>query len=222
MLVDERPDVRNRQLQSVTERLGPRAAETVQGLVGQLDRLDPVLRLPVVALAIPALVSRPPQERDAVLAVFDELARADSSISVFEYCTTRLVGGYLRDAAAPARRSRPGRASASSMQDAALNLLAAVAAAGNPDAAAAERAFRAGLARLLPGSALTYAPPPEPWRTLDAGWDALDSLDERNKRVLVESLVAAVADDGVVTPAEAELLRTACALVHCPLPPLIA
>ena len=108
------------------------------------------------------------------------------------------------------------------MQDAALNLLAAVAAAGNLDPAAADRAFHAGLTKLLPGSSMAYEPPPEMWQALDAGWLALDSLNEQNKRALVEALVAAVADDGVVTPSEAELLRTTCALVHCPLPPLIA
>ena len=57
------------------------------------------------------------------------------------------------------------------------------------------------------------------WRTLDAGWGPLNSLDPRNKQVLVEAMVAAVADDGVLQVAEAELLRTACALLHCPLPP---
>jgi hypothetical protein len=156
-----------------------------------------------------------------LLAVLDELARADAVISVSEYCLIRLVGSYLLDAGSPAERSRPGRAPVSEMQDAALNLLAAVAAAGNEDPAAAERAFRAGLARLLPGVAMPYAPPAEPWRTLDAGWAALVELDPRNKQVVVEALVTAVRDDGVLTVAEAELLRTACALLHCPLPPLI-
>lgn len=221
MLIDDRPDVRDRQLQIVTARLGARTAVTAVRLADRLDRLEPMLHLPVVALATPSLVSRPQPERDALVAALDELARADSSITVFEYCMTRLVGNHLLDAGSPARRSRPGRASAGAMQDAALNLLAAVAAAGNPDPAAAERAFRAGLTKLLPGTSFAYRPPAQVWRALDAGWAALDSLHEQDKRVLVESLVAAVADDGVVTASEAELLRTACALVHCPLPPLI-
>jgi hypothetical protein len=108
------------------------------------------------------------------------------------------------------------------VEDAALTLLATVAAAGNPDPAAAGRAFSAAVARLLPGRSVPYAPPADPWRALDAGWEPLDSLDPRNKQVIVESLVAAVSDDGVLTAAEAELLRTVCALVHCPLPPLVA
>jgi hypothetical protein len=35
-------------------------------------------------------------------------------------------------------------------------------------------------------------------------------------------MVVAVLSDGKLTPEEAELLRTACALVHCPLPSLVA
>jgi hypothetical protein len=221
MLVDPRPDVRAAQLATVGTRLGPRVAATAQTLADELDRLEPILRLPVVAIAAPQLVGRPQAERDALVAVLDELARADAAITVFEYCLIRLVGSYLLDAGSPARRSRPGRASVTEMQDAALSLLAALAAAGNDDPAAAERAFRAGLARLLPGTSLPYTPPVEVWRTLDAGWSALDALDARNKQVLIEALVAAVRDDGVLAVAEAELLRTTCALLHCPLPPLI-
>jgi hypothetical protein len=132
------------------------------------------------------------------------------------------VGSYLLDAASPRSRSRPGRTPVRAVQDAALTLLAAVAAAGNPDPAAAQRAFVAAVARLLPGTSVPYAPPGDPWRALDAGWEPLNSLDPRNKQVLVEALVAAVSDDGVLSAEEAELLRTACALLRCPLPPLVA
>ena len=108
------------------------------------------------------------------------------------------------------------------MRDAALTLLAAVSAAGNDDPAAAQHAFATAAAHLMPGASVPFTPPPEAWRALDAGWDALNSLDPRNKQVLVEALVIAVSDDGVLRPAEAELLRTACAMLRCPLPPLLA
>jgi hypothetical protein len=101
-------------------------------------------------------------------------------------------------------------------------LLAVVAAAGHADPAAARRAFDAATARLIPGSSIPFAPPADPWPALDAGWAPLNDLDPRNKRVLVEALVAAVSDDGTVTASEAELLRATCALLRCPLPPLIS
>jgi hypothetical protein len=222
MLVDERADLRARQLELIRTRLGQPTVQATSALLAQLPQLDALLRLPVAQLAAPQLAARPPADRAAVVALLDELARADESITVFEYCLIRVVGSHPLAVAAPRTRSRPGRAPVHAVQDAALTLLAAVAAAGNADPAAAQHAFAAAVARLLPGVAVPYAPPGDPWRTLDAGWAPLDGLDPRNKQVLVESLVSAVSDDGVLTVDEAELLRTACTLLHCPLPPLIA
>jgi hypothetical protein len=221
MLLDEHPDVRSRQLASVSQRLGGSTAQTTETFTSELGRLDPALRLPVAELAAPQLVARPAPDRDALRATLDELAGADSTFTAFEYCLTRVIDSYLLDAAAPGPRSRAGRAAVKSIEDAALNLVAVVAAAGNSDPAAAARAFTAAAATLLPGRTVPYAPPADPWRALDAGWSALDSLDPANKQVVVQALVAAVSDDGVLTVTEAELLRTACAMIRCPLPPLL-
>jgi hypothetical protein len=91
---------------------------------------------------------------------------------------------------------------------------------GNDDPAAAQHAFATGVARLgVP--AQTYAPPRDFVAALDGVWGPLDSLDPQHKRPLIEALVAAIADDGVLAVAEAELLRTACALLHCPVPALL-
>jgi hypothetical protein len=107
------------------------------------------------------------------------------------------------------------------VQDAAVALLSVVALEGNPNRAAEEHAFRAGLARLgLPDR--PYQPPTDFVTTLDAVWPVLDALRPLDKRRLVEALVAAIADDGVLAVAEAELLRSACALLHVPVPALLA
>jgi Zn-dependent protease with chaperone function len=222
MLLDARADVRQRQLGIVAARLGRPVAETTGMLSSDLPPLDDLLRLPVAQLATPQLLARPAEERAALGAALDELARADDAITAFEYCLTRVVGSYLLDAADPRARSRPGRAPVRAVEEAALTLLATVAAAGNADPVAAQHAFAAAVARLLPGTTVAYVPPTDPWAALDAGWDLLNSLDPRNKQVLVESIVAAVSDDALLTAAEAELLRTVCAVLRCPLPPLIA
>ena len=221
-LLDTDAQVRGRQLRDVSARLGERVAEATTRLAADLPPLEPSLRLPVTELAAPQLAARPPADRVALTATLDDLAAADRVVSVFEYCLTRVVGSYLQDAAAPRASSRPGTAPVSRVQDAALTLLAVVAAIGNSDAAAAERAFKAASTRLMPGTSVAFAPPAEPWPALDAGWAALNGLDPRNKQVLIEAIAAAVSDDGVVTASEAELLRCACIMLRCPIPPLIA
>jgi Zn-dependent protease with chaperone function len=221
LLLDRNPDVRAAQLKIVSGALGPATADASEALAADVAALHPVLRLPIIELAAPQLAARPATERASVHAALDALARADGTISVFEYCLSRLVGSQLLDADAPARRSRPGRSSVRAMEDAALTLLAVVAAAGNADTVAARHAFDAAVNRLLPGRSVPFAPPADPWPALDAAWEPLNTLDPRNKQVLIESLVAAVSDDGVLTAAEAELLRTTCAVLRCPLPPLV-
>jgi Zn-dependent protease with chaperone function len=221
-LLDTDAEVRGRQLRDVSARLGERVAAATTKLAAELPRLDPSLRLPVTELAAPQLAARPPADRVALTATLDDLAAADRVVSVFEYCLTRVVGSYLQDAAAPRASSRPGNAPVSRVQAAALTLLAVVAALGNSDVEAAERAFKAATTRLMPGTSVAFDPPAEPWPALDAGWAALNDLDPRFKQMLIESIAAAVSDDGVVTASEAELLRCACIMLRCPIPPLIA
>jgi Zn-dependent protease with chaperone function len=222
LLIDGRADIRTRQLHVVAARLGAATADAVATYAPDVARLAPVLRLPLAHIAAPQLAARPQSDRTALAATLDDLARADNTITVFEYCLTRVVGSQLADASSPGPRSRPGRAEVGRVRDAALALVAAVAAAGNSDPGAAQHAFVAAVARLFPGTTVPFSPPGDPWRTLDAGWEPLNSLDGRNKQVLIEALVIAVSDDGLLTAEEAELLRTACAMLHCPLPPLVA
>jgi hypothetical protein len=48
--------------------------------------------------------------------------------------------------------------------------------------------------------------------------DDLDGLMPPAKELVIQSLASAIHADGVVSVAEAELLRVICASLHCPLP----
>jgi hypothetical protein len=103
-------------------------------------------------------------------------------------------------------------------RDSALTVLSVVAASGNPDPVLAQRAFDVGVQRLgLPPT--VFAPPADFVATPGCELDALVPAD---KRRVVEALVAASEHDGVLHVNEAPLLRTACALLHCPTPMLLA
>ena len=52
-------------------------------------------------------------------------------------------------------------------------------------------------------------------------WPVLDALEPHAKQLLVEAVTAAVSHDGHIRVAESELLRTVCAVLHCPLPPVL-
>jgi hypothetical protein len=222
LLLDDRADVRDRQLAAIASGMGGEAASSAVATAEAARTVPALLRLPLVSLAAPVLAARPTAERSRLIATLTALAAADDTVTLFEYCLTRLVGGYLRDVDDPARRSRTGRSDLRAAQSAALTLLAVIAAAGNADPQAAQRAFTAAAEYLMPGSAPGYAVPTDCAAALDPGWDALDALDPRYKQRLIEALVVAIRDDGIVQVAEAELLRTTCALLHCPLPAVLA
>jgi hypothetical protein len=56
---------------------------------------------------------------------------------------------------------------------------------------------------------------------LDDVWVPLDALEPLAKEALVEAITATISHDGRIDIAEAELLRTICSVLHCPLPPLL-
>jgi len=97
-------------------------------------------------------------------------------------------------------------------------LLAVLAQAGSDDQAAAEHAFRSGLDRVLPGAGYPYAPPAQGVLALENAWPSLVGMPPEDNQRLVGGVVATIADDGKTTLTEMELLRTMCAILHCPLP----
>jgi hypothetical protein len=129
---------------------------------------------------------------------------------------------------APPRRSKPGSTPGRSARHAAALLLGAIARSGNDDPAQEQRAFGAALTTLSgqPNDGGDYTMVAgrfdSSWTALAEVWPVLDGLEPRSKQLLVEAMVAAVRDDGKLTLLEAELLRTACAMLHCPLPAFVA
>ena len=211
-----------RQHEAIVARLGDAiAAEAVRIRDRDLAGLHPLLRLPMAALAFPVLRLRPRPDLDAFLATVHAVMHADGAVSLFEYCLGRLLQVQVRESLDPSRHARFGRRKPASVRQEFATLLAVVAHAGHEDPAAAQRAYLAGLQRVLPRDHLPYAPPAAGVLALDAVWEPLDALDPLAKQVLVEAVTDAVAHDGRISVAESELLRTICGVLHCPLPPML-
>jgi hypothetical protein len=206
----------------VGARLGSDGAELVDRTRRLLAALHPMQLLPLAQLAFPALRRRPQEFIGRFVATLDELVHADGAVSLREYCLTRLVAIHLGEAVDPGRARVLGSLKLAECRPEVVGLLATLAAAGHPDPAAAARAFAAGVGLLFGSAAIAYAPPAD-WRAaLDAAWPKLDRLNGESKQLLVEGLTRTIAHDGRVTVAESELLRTLCAALHCPLPPMLA
>jgi len=222
LLLETEPQLRAKQRTEIQARLGAEVAASAQRLkVDKLDPLHPMLRLPLAALAFPVLRLRPRPELDAFMDTVHAVVNADGQVSLFEYCLGRLLEVQVRESLDPSRYARFGRRKTGSVKQEFATLLAVVAQAGHEDAGAAQRAYLAGMQRVLPRDHVPYAPPGNGVLALDEVWEPLDALDPLAKQVMVEAITAAVGHDDRLTVAEAELLRTICGALHCPLPPML-
>ncbi|WP_202844248.1 M48 family metallopeptidase [Luteimonas saliphila] len=223
LLLDDDAGVADRQRSEIVARIGVQAASEARRLRDEhLHALHPMLRMPLAALAFPSLRLRPRPELATFLDTVHAVVHTDGRVSLFEYCLGRLLEVQLRETLDPGRHVRFGRRKPGNVRREFATLLAVVAHAGNPsNPDEARRAYLAGMQRVLPRDHLPYAPPAEGVLALDAVWEPLDALDPLAKQVAVEAITDAVSHDGRVSVAEAELLRTICGVLHCPLPPML-
>ena len=221
LLFDDDPALRARQHEEVAMRLGREVAVFALALrTEHLGALHPMARLPLASLAFPALRLRPRPELAHVLDAVQAMTHADGHVSVFEYCLGTLLQRQIRESLDPGAYRAFGRTALPQARDAVATLLATVARSARADGDDARRAFVAGINVVFPGEHVDM-PADVGVQALDAAWPQLDALDPLAKQAVVEGVTAAISHDGRVDVTEAELLRTVCGVLHCPLPPML-
>ena len=143
---------------------------------------------------------------------------ADDRIDVFECCLLLLLDSALRLEIG----AEHGSGSLTQSAAAVSSLFAVLATQGTDDPQIAQRAYEAGERHTLPHHGRPFAAV-ERWpEALRLSLRELAALRPFAKKVLIEGLVRTVAHDSRLSVAEAELLRTVCAVLHCPLPPILS
>ncbi|AEF40518.1 M48 family metallopeptidase [Hoyosella subflava] len=220
LLMSNEHDVRTRQHAIIATKYGREVADASWNTGGEVQQLDPHLRLPLAEIAFPALRHRGSDDVREIMGTLSDLIAADGRVSVFEYCLGTLVFTGLHEVLTHKPRWGGRRHSLSGSRDAVSTLLAVLARVGNDEQAAAEKAFQAGMNVVFPGQQVTFALPDDGILALEHVWPIIDGLAGEEKGRLVESVVTTVMDNGQVTLEEGELIRTVCAVLHCPVPPL--
>jgi Zn-dependent protease with chaperone function len=219
LLLSREAAVGERQLVFIARELGEPEAAAVRDALPVAQALAPELRLPAVLQLFPTLRQFPLEQRQQLLALLQLLARCDARIDVFEFALAKLVATSMQDQQDP----RPPHGN-DSLEDRAADMgvaFAVLAHHGATDEVAARQAYEAGLAPLLPRQRPDYAVPADWAAGFDAALDRLAALRPLAKELLIEGLVRTIAHDDRLTVEEAELLRTVCAVLQCPLPPVL-
>jgi Zn-dependent protease with chaperone function len=211
--------VRDRRLEFLSSRLGEEVTGRVAQLAGVSASLAPLLRLPAVLQLIPALRALAPEQRLRLVETLRSLPRLGGGLTVFEYALEKLA---VRALLAQQRPVNPHGNLTLADCDGDLGVLFAVLArCGATDAARARLAYEAGIAPLLPRHRPAFAILEDWVPLLDRSLDRLCKLRVAGKQLLIEGLVRTIAHDGLLAPQEAELLRAICAVLECPLPPVL-
>jgi len=205
----------------IDEHLGFDIAWQVRDLsVGLLRDLHPGLRLPLAGVIFPVLRHLPKTQLHAFIRCMNALIHSDGHVSLFEYCFSRLIQTQIQAVLKPSLQRPFGQRKLPQVRKELAVLINMVAWAGNPDDfARAQQAALAGWNTLFAREHITYALPQAGVQVLDTVWPKLNELEPMSKQLLIEAVTATISSRPPVTVAEAELLRTLCGVLHCPLPP---
>jgi len=224
LIVDPGGRARDRQLRIVEEQLGAERARIVRRLHDEVSAMRPGLRLPLLEIAFPALKLRPAAQLEFLVSLAGRLIDVDGEVDLYEYCYYRVMRSQLGQAVGAASRAGGRRLARRELRRAAIDLLTVLAEYGSDDAGRAARAFEAGRAYFGKwAEEHTYSPKHgNTLPLLDHSLDLLAALNGKGRRVMLQAVTAVAAFDREITVAEAELIRTICAALDVPLPPLLS
>lgn len=221
LMVGDDAAVQARQRDEVSRLFDADAVQRSVELAVSCKALHPMQRLPLAEIAFGSLRRLPADDLRRTRELVESLIAADGNVSLFEYCLGYLLRQQIGEALAPGRTRPSERRSLKDGERDVGWLLSLLAREGHGDATLAEQAFAAGVDELGGVIAPRYAPTDGWSARLDVTLAELDRLKPAAKSLLVAAMTRAVMHDQRIDVAEAELLRTACAALHCPLPPLL-
>lgn len=220
LTLDPKPDLRQRQVDAVRERLGESALARIAAVEGAVSGLHPLQRLPLLGEVFTSLRRLPRDERQRIHECLNRLMLIDGRIEIFEYALTALARVYLQDDIEPVVRT--GSLKLDQVTVELQTVFSTLAQHGADKEKQARRAYELGMHHLLPNRRPDYHPVAGWPRALDRALKCLDRLVPAGKEQLIEALVKTIGHDDRMTVNEAELLRAICAALHCPLPPLLS
>jgi Zn-dependent protease with chaperone function len=213
------PALQGRQRRMVADAFGDDVCSAMLATFAEVETLAAELRLPLLALAFPALKQVMPGSQQTLLDTLDAMVRADGQVDLDEYCLTRLLRMQLQEARVPRSAPVDGTGRLPPCRAAVELVFAVLARHGSADEVAARRAWLLAMQQVFPGEAAQWPALPEVWQApFEQALQQLDGLMPAAKELLLRGLVASVRADGAVSVAEGQLLRVICASVHCPLP----
>lgn len=225
LLMDVDPSTREAQFGVIQRQLTSGLADETRRFAHQLEGLDPVHRLPLVEILVPALRQMSAGQHDMFVKILDLLIHADNRVTLFEFSLEKLLKHRLEASHGAGGRRVAQYYSLTPLRNDVILLLSCLAWAGHGDSGGAEVAFREGTNCLQNASVRNKADLLAKSRCafddLDPALDRIARATNGVKQQIVKATAHCVLADKEVTVEEAELLRAVCEVIDVPLPPFL-
>lgn len=172
-------------------------AEKAGELQRHLGALGRKHMLALADLAVPAIKSQPQKARDRFLAEFARVVEADGRVTLREFVLLTFLRQRLREGAGQPIATRYHR-----VEEVARDVQVVLSLMASARTREAGKALTAG--------------------AVAASLERLRHLAPLEKPAVLKACIEAVSADGVIEPAEAELVRMVAATLDCPVPPVLA
>jgi Zn-dependent protease with chaperone function len=222
-LLDADAGKQERQTAILKGELKPILVDEVLRLSEISRAMNPVLRLPLLDLALPALRRLNENQRRAFLKHVQLLAGADQETTLSEFALQCLLTRRMEAMEKPSVRQAV-YAAYTPLRLPCATVLSVLARIGQRDEDSAVSAFRTGASRLPSGEEALQTPLPPEACSFAALGEALDKLVLATpiiKQRVLDAFAHCVLADGTVTIEEAELLRAIAVYLDCPIPPFL-
>lgn len=217
LLLNEEPDVRQRQVDQLKQCAERGLAELTEVMSRQIAALDSHHRLPLVDMTLGSLKALSPTQYKNFKINLDVLVNADSKIELFEWVLLRIAEHHLGQP----QRTRPHHHGLERLPSQCSTLLSALAWVGHSDPDQVSKAFDAGAAVInIQGQKLLSRNEVD-FNDLGTALDVLNTVEMKNKRILLRACANTIVADQEVTANEAELMRAISESLDCPMPPLL-
>ena len=221
LVLDKNPDVRKEELGVLRQSEHAGLEQEVMRLTGHLDKLHARYRLPLFDMAIPVLKEMDLAARESLISAVKSVVDADRKIKLEELTIYILMKAHL--SADSGKSDKVKYTSLQALKDEITLLLSLFAYLGKSAAHSPEAVFQVVSAELQPGlSGLTLLDPTsfDPEQVIQM-MEKFAYLSPVLKSSLVSALIKAVLHDNDVSTRELEVMRSVCAAMDVPVPPVL-
>ena len=219
LLLDEDAEIRERQLKRLADHASRDSYETTLTLIENLPKLDRAARLPLVEIALPALLQMTMEQYRTFKENVQYLVDADEKIHLSEWLLQRLALHQLKrvfDARSSRKQASRKLPKLTAECEA---ILSALAWTGHKNDKEATLAFVEG-AKVLQMD-IGLLPQDSNFVLLEDALETLGGVSPKDKRLFLQAAAAVLESDREVTVEESELYREIASTLQCPVPPML-